>query len=256
MNRRPTPSRAAATCNGQTYTQGFASIGYPGIRPYPQYLPASDRLTGVDVSVLPGPRVAYIMGTGDEVPQALLDLGIHVTETLPRQRRHRRSRRLRHHHPWHPHVRCTAPELRTFNNRLLDFVKNGGVVITEYQTAEYDRNYGPYPISVPGDAEKVVEESSPVTLLKPDDPVLNYPNHITTADFDGWVEERGHGFPRTFDPRYIALTRNARQRSGPADRRPRLRAPMATATTSISPMPSSAKCRKACPAATASWRTC
>ncbi len=196
---------AAATCNGQTYTQGFASIGYPGIRPYPQYLPASDRLTGVDVSVLPGPRVAYIMGTGDEVPQALLDLGIHVTELSPANVA---TADLDGYDTIILGIRTYAarPELRTFNNRLLDFVKNGGVVITEYQTAEYDRNYGPYPISVPGDAEKVVEESSPVTLLKPDDPVLNYPNHITTADFDGWVEERGHGFPRSFDPRYIALT--------------------------------------------------
>ena len=196
---------AAATYNGQTYTQGFTTIGYPGIRPYPQYLPASDRLTGVDVAVSPGPRVAYIMGTGDDVPQALLDLGIHVTELTPSNVA---TADLGTYDTVILGIRTYAarPELRTFNNRLLDYVKNGGVVIAEYQTPEYDRNYGPYPISVPGDAEKVVEENSPVTLLKPDDPVLNYPNHITSADFDNWVEERGHGFPRTFDPRYIALT--------------------------------------------------
>ncbi len=196
---------AAATYNGQTYTQGFTTIGYPGIRPYPQYLPASDRVTGVDVKVAPDLRVAYVMGTGDDVPQSLRDLGISVTELSPADVA---SATLSAYDAIVLGIRTYAarPELRTFNNRLLDYVKAGGVVITEYQTAEYDHNYGPYPISVPGDAEKVVEETAPVTLLKPLDPVLNYPNQITPADFDGWVEERGHGFARTFDPRYVAPT--------------------------------------------------
>ena len=92
------------------------------------------------------------------------------------------------------------------NNRLLDYVKNGGVVISQYQTAEYDRNYGPYPLSVPGDAEKVVEETGEVTITKPNDPTFNWPNKISLADFNGWVEERGHGFLRSYDSHYIAPT--------------------------------------------------
>ena len=78
--------------------------------------------------------------------------------------------------------------------------------ISQYQTAEYDRNYGPYPLSVPSDAEKVVEENAAVTITKPNDPLLQWPNKITPADFDGWVEERGHGFLRSYDPHYTALT--------------------------------------------------
>lgn len=91
------------------------------------------------------------------------------------------------------------------NNRLLDYVHAGGVVVVQYQTAEYNRNFGPFPITVPGDAEKVVEEDSKVTLA-PDDPLLSWPNKITTADFDGWVEERGHGFARSWAPEFVAPT--------------------------------------------------
>ncbi len=196
---------AAATYNGQTYTQGFTSIGYPGIRPYPQYLPASDRITGVDVKVAPDLRIGYVMGTGDDLPQSLNDLGIHVVQLAAEDVA---AANLSSYDAIVLGIRTYAarPELRTFNKRLLDYVKQGGVVITEYQTAEYDRNYGPYPISVPSDAEKVVEETAPVQLLKPDDPTLTWPNHISTADFNGWVEERGHGFPRSFDSHYVALT--------------------------------------------------
>ena len=196
---------AAATYNGKNYTQGFTAIGYPGIRPYPQYAPASYRVTGVDVKVAPNLRVAYVMGTGEDLPQSLENLGIHVTELSAADLA---AADLNAYDAIVLGIRTYAarPELRTVNNRLLNFVKNGGVVLSEYQTAEYDRHDGPYPLSVPGDAEKVVEETAPVTILRPDDPLLTYPNLIGAQDFSGWLEERGHGFPRSFDSHYIALT--------------------------------------------------
>jgi len=51
----------------------------------------------------------------------------------------------------------------------------------------------------------VVEEADPVTLLVPRSPVLAWPNLITSADFEGWVEERGHGFARSWAPQYQPL---------------------------------------------------
>ncbi len=196
---------ATATYAGKAYTQGFTTIGYPGIRPYPQYAPASYKTTGVDVRIAPDLRVAYIMGTGDDVPQALEHLGVHVTELSAANIA---SADLSVYDAIVLGIRTYAarPELRTFNNRLLSYVKNGGVVITQYQTAEYDRNYGPYPLSVPGDAEKVVEETAPVSILRPNDPVFAFPNQIGPKDFDRWVEERGHGFLRSYDAHYTALT--------------------------------------------------
>ncbi len=101
---------------------------------------------------------------------------------------------------------AARPELRTANARLLNYVKAGGIVLVQYQTPEFRSGDAPYPLSVPGDAEKVVEEDSVVSILTPEDPLLNFPNRITAADFNGWVEERGHGFPRSWDPHFRALT--------------------------------------------------
>jgi hypothetical protein len=55
-------------------------------------------------------------------------------------------------------------------------------------------------------AERVVEEDREAKILDPNDPLLSWPNKITTADYKGWVEERGHGFLDTWDPRYKAPT--------------------------------------------------
>src|SRR6202034_2870274 len=97
---------------------------------------------------------------------------------------------------------AARPELIASNRRLLDYVQHGGVVIVQYNTAEYDRNYGPYPLTLTGDPEKVVDEGSAVQLLRPQNPLLSWPNRITAADFKGWVEERGHSFMQSWDPRY------------------------------------------------------
>ena len=63
--------------------------------------------------------------------------------------------------------------------------------------------------------ERVVNEQAPVKLLAPSDPLLNGPNKITTADFDGWVEERGHSFLDSWDPGYTALTETADEGQDP-----------------------------------------
>jgi hypothetical protein len=92
------------------------------------------------------------------------------------------------------------------NQRLLNYAKNGGVVIVQYQSSEFNGSYAPYPITLGGNGERVVEEDNKATILAPNDPLLNYPNHITVKDFDGWIEERGHGFPASWAPEYTALT--------------------------------------------------
>ena len=196
---------AVADFDGKQYRQGFQSVGYPGLRPYPYAHDATYRATGVDVKIAPHLKVAYISGTGDDVAQSLGDLGLHVTFLSAADIA---SADLSRFDAIVLGIRAYAarPELRTANNRLLAYAEAGGVVIVQYQTAEYDHGYAPYPLSLPGDAEKVVEEDSRVTLLAPDDPLLNWPNRITTADFDGWVEERGHGFLRSWDPPFRALT--------------------------------------------------
>jgi len=61
---------------------------------------------------------------------------------------------------------------------------------------------GPYPLALGRD--RVTVEDTPVSILVPDHPLLTYPNLITGADFEGWVQERGLYFPASWDPRYDA----------------------------------------------------
>jgi LmbE family N-acetylglucosaminyl deacetylase len=204
VKAEPYTITAVANYNGQTFRQGFTNTGYPGIRPYPSYREASFRTTGVDLKIAPGLKVAYVAGTGDEVASSLQDLGINVTFLSPQDIA---SGDLSGFDAIVLGIRAYAarPELKTSNNRILDYVHNGGTVIVQYQTPEYDHNYGPYPLSISADPEKVVEEDNKV-VLQSADPILNFPNKITDADFNGWVEERGHGFARTWAPEYKAPT--------------------------------------------------
>jgi hypothetical protein len=204
VKAEPYTITAVAKYNGQTFTQGFTDTGYPGVRPYPSYRPSSFRTTGVDVKIAPGLKVAYVNGTGDEVASSLQDLGVNVTFLSPQDIA---SGDLSGYDAIVLGIRAYAarPELKTSNNRMLEYVHNGGTVIVQYQTPEYDHNYGPYPLSISGDPEKVVEEDCKV-VLEAGDPILNYPNKITEADFNGWVEERGHGFASTWAPEYKAPT--------------------------------------------------
>ena len=202
---KPYTITAVAEFNGEKFTQGFETVGYPGLRPYPHYRPATYKTTGVDVKTAPNLNIGYVMGTGDDVATSLEDIGIHPTMLSAGEIA---SADLSHYDAIILGIRAYAarPELKTFNNRLLDYVKNGGTVVVQYQTQEYDHNYGPYPLTLSGDPEKVVEEDNKVSILVPNDPVLNWPNKITAGDFDNWVEERGHGFMRQWDSHYVALT--------------------------------------------------
>jgi hypothetical protein len=84
-------------------------------------------------------------------------------------------------------------------------VKNGGVVMVQYNTPEYDHNFGPYPYSMGNNPEEVTDEASKINILAPTNPLFAWPNQITEKDFAGWVEERGSKWLRTWDPQYEAL---------------------------------------------------
>jgi LmbE family N-acetylglucosaminyl deacetylase len=204
VEARPYSITAVADYDGKSFREGFVNTGYPGIRPYPSYREANYRTTGVDVKIAPGLKVGYVNGTGDEVANSLKDLGVNVTFLSPQDIA---NGDLSSFDAVILGIRAYAarPELKSSNNRMLDYVHNGGTVIVQYQTPEYDHNYGPYPLSISSDPEKVVEEDCKV-VLDSTDPILNFPNKITEADFKGWVEERGHGFASTWAPEYKAPT--------------------------------------------------
>ncbi|HYW47832.1 MAG TPA: PIG-L family deacetylase [Bryobacteraceae bacterium] len=195
---------ADAESGGKHYEEGYRLAGYEGLRPYPYYRPAVYRAVGVDVMTAPGLRIGYLPGTGDDVPQALenLEQSVRILAASDVTQGN-----LSGYDAIILGTRAYAArsELKSANSRLLDYVKNGGVLIVQYNLQDFDQNYGPYPFSLGNNPQKVVDEFSKVHLLKPQSPVFTWPNRITEADFSGWVEERGHGFLQTWDPRYEAL---------------------------------------------------
>ena len=201
LQEQPYTVTAVADYNGQQYRDGYHTAGYTGLRPYNLYRSAQYETRGVNAKVAPGLNVGYIMGTGDDVPDSLENLGVKV-HFLSEQ--DVAGADLQKFDAIVLGVRTYAArtELRTYNNRLLDYVKNGGVVIVQYNTPQYDHNYGPYPYKLTGDPEKVVDETSKVDILDPNNPLLTWPNQISAKDFDGWVEERGHDFMSSWDPRW------------------------------------------------------
>ncbi len=202
----PYTIRVVADLDDKTYSEGYRTVGYSGIQGTNLYTPSVFHVIAADIHVAPYLNVAYLPGTGDDVAAYLPYLGITPTVITPADVT---AAGLNPFDVVILGVRAYAahPELAGAGSKpLLDYAKNGGVVIVQYNTSRYGDADAPYAISVPGSSDmNVVEETDPVTLLVPTSPVLTWPNHITPADFFNWVEERGHGFARSWAPEYQPL---------------------------------------------------
>jgi len=196
--------RAVVTGPSQvTYTNGYQEIEYPHVQRRQVIKPAETALKVVDVKIIPNLSVGYINGVGDQVPQAIEQLGaklsfidqdelawgdlskydVIVTGVRAYERR---------------------GDLRAYNHRLLDYAERGGTVIVQYNKMEFNRaDYGPFPAKV--SANRVSDELVPVKVLVPDHSVFNYPNKIGASTWDGWVQERGLYFLGEKDPKYVDL---------------------------------------------------
>ncbi len=201
---KPYQITAVAELDGKSYTEGYTTTGYTGLRPYFLYAHATYKAEGADVRVAPGLRIAYIEGSGDDVPASLAGLGVHVTFLSLQDLA---SGDLSRFDSILVGVRAYAvrPDLVANNARLLQYVKNGGVVMVQYNTPEFDHNFGPYPYTMTNDPEEVTDEHSVVHILAPQNPLFTWPNKITEKDFNGWIEERGSKFLEKWDPHYTAL---------------------------------------------------
>ncbi|HYN83236.1 MAG TPA: PIG-L family deacetylase [Gemmatimonadaceae bacterium] len=196
---------ASAATDGITSRIGYIPIDYEHITPERQYRDATLAIRTVDVAVPPGLRVAYIAGVGDNVAPALRQLGIPVTMVLPSE--------------------IPATDLSSFttvvvgprayqamrelidnNEYLLSYARNGGTLVVQYGQYEMTRpGVMPYPITISRPHDRVAEENAAVTVLEPSSRAFSSPNRITSADYEGWVQERALYMPRTFDPAYRPL---------------------------------------------------
>ncbi len=204
IEEKPYQITAVAECDGRQYTEGYVTVGYTGLRPYFLYSPAVYKTAGADVKIATSQKIAYIEGSGDDVPAALEALGVHVSFLSAKDLA---SGDLSKYDTILVGVRAYAvrPDLIANNGRLLEYVKNGGVVVVQYNTPEFDHNYGPYPYVMSNDPEEVTDERSVVTILDSKNPLFTWPNVITSKDFDGWIEERGSKFLVSWDKRYEPL---------------------------------------------------
>ncbi len=197
--------QAVVESGGKTYQNGWRSVGYPGLRPYNIYKLAHLDTRKIDVKLSSGLRIGYVMGPGDLVPDAIEAMGVtpHLLSDADLA-----SGSLSQWNVIVIGIRAysTRAELTAAQPRLNEFVRRGGTLIVQYQSANFP---APLPLSLGRNPERVVDEQAPVKLLDASNPLLNTPNKITDNDFNGWVEERGHSFMDTWDPGFTPLTETA-----------------------------------------------
>jgi len=168
--------------------------------------PAQCIIHAFDIAVPPNLHVGYISAEGEPIPDALKRLGISV-EMLDASALAFGD--LAKYDAIVAGVRAyeLRPELPEANKRLLDYVSNGGTLVVQYnRDFVWDKlQPAPYPARIGSPTPRITDEKAEVRFLKPADHLLNWPNKITAADFQNWVQERGLYFWSDFDAKYTPL---------------------------------------------------
>ncbi|MFT6053226.1 MAG: LmbE family N-acetylglucosaminyl deacetylase [Roseivirga sp.] len=193
---------AKVEIDGQIYDQGLKIIEYGYIPRQVIYPKSEAKIVRLDLKKK-GQYVGYIMGSGDKVPQSLAQIGYNVTILDPNNVTQESLAAFD----------AVIIGVRAFNTEermpyiqpaLMEFVKSGGTVITQYNTSMRNQPaIGPYPFSISRD--RVTVEEAEVRILAPNHPLIDGPNKITAKDFEGWVQERGLYFPDKWDEKYTAI---------------------------------------------------
>jgi hypothetical protein len=189
--------------DGKVFNHSLKNITYDHI-PVQTLLPhATANLVFLDIKTA-GKVIGYIKGAGDDVPNALRNLGYEVWEMKNEEITPDNLRK----------VDAVVLGVRALNTNerikftmkdLLNYVNEGGTMVVQYNT-NFDLEtdvFSPYPLTLSRD--RVTEENAEVKFILPDHPLLNFPNKITKEDFNGWVQERGLYFPGKWDNQYKAL---------------------------------------------------
>jgi LmbE family N-acetylglucosaminyl deacetylase len=197
--------RATFNSAGKLYKEGYTTVTRDDLGAFYYYQPAVQRISVVDVKVPTTLKVGYIMGAGDDIPTVLRQLGLNVELLTPEQVA---SADLKQYKTIVLGIRAydTRDDVRKNNSRLLDYVRDGGTLIVQYNAdwTEFNSgNFTPYPASLSRD--RVSVEDAPVQILAPNDPIFRSPNAISQRDFEGWVQERGLYFMSDFDKQYTPL---------------------------------------------------
>ena len=191
----------AKTASG-TYNRGIASIEYKHVPTLTLFPLAEAKALRIDLKKK-GTKIGYIAGAGDEVPAALQQIGYQVTMLTPVEL----AKDLTQFDAIIVGIRAynTEDYLKFFQEKLMEYVNNGGNIITQYQTNAFYglskvKEIGPFPLAI--GRGRVTDETAEMKITKPDHPLLNTPNKITAKDFEGWVQERGLYFSDKWSDKY------------------------------------------------------
>jgi LmbE family N-acetylglucosaminyl deacetylase len=193
---------AIATIDGVNYRRGYQAIAYPHTESRFLYSDSVAQAQVLDVKVAAGLKVGYIEGAGDDFANALRRIDVDV-RTIDSQEL--ATGDLSRYDVIVTGIRAyeVRPDIVANNQRLLDYMRQGGTLIVQYNKGEYATgNFAPFPVKMARSPERVTDERAPVTLLDPLNPRFNYPNKIGPKDFDGWVQERGTYFFSEWDSHY------------------------------------------------------
>lgn len=195
--------------DGQRFDRRLVEIDYPHIPHQMVLLDNAARIVKLDIEKS-GKRVGYVMGAGDEVPASLRQIGYQVDML---DEKALEADALEPYDAIILGVRAYNVQdyLQVQQPKLLEYVERGGTLVVQYNKAPRfdsqmvmsDEEMGPFPFHISRD--RVTVEEAEVRFLEPDHPVLNYPNKISAADFEDWVQERGLYFPDEWDEAYTPI---------------------------------------------------
>ncbi len=193
---------AVAEINGERFTQTLNEVAYEHIQTHRYYTEAKTNVNVLDLEIA-NVKVGYIEGSGDQIPEAIRQMGVDLTLLGEKDLTNGDFSQFDV-----VIVGIRASETRddyvANNQRLMEYVKNGGTMIVQYQKSAYlQKKLMPFPVADMN--ARVAEEDALITILEPNHPVFNFPNKITQDDFRDWVQERNLYAFRNFDEKYTPL---------------------------------------------------
>ncbi len=194
--------KAKLLIDGKTYPYSITRIDYDHIPMQVILTPSEAKLVNVELN-RNGSNIGYIQGAGDDVPQALRQVGYTVNMITDEQLA---NSDLSIYDAIVTGVRAynTNDRLQVHYKRLMNYVENGGNLIVQYNTnnriGPIIAKISPYPLNIT--RERVTDENAEVTFNLPNHPALNSPNKITKEDFNGWIQERGIYFANDISKEY------------------------------------------------------
>ncbi|GLB49548.1 GlcNAc-PI de-N-acetylase [Neptunitalea sp. Y10] len=177
----------------EIFDMALKVIDYDHIPKQYVLMPSKTRVARLNIEK-EGNHIGYIAGAGDKIPESLNEIGYFVSVVNPDTIT---AKGLQQFDAVVIGIRAynVVNTLQYKQAILEDYVSQGGTVIAQYNTNRglITDHLAPYEISLSRD--RVTDENAEVTILDPDNPVLNFPNKITQKDFEGWTQERGLYFP-------------------------------------------------------------